>query len=92
MVFAQKSSRQAFNFDHGWEMYCMNNTTSHQHKNISQRGISFKSQFNDEHIGKHNTSVDSTNQEITDVQQGFTLEYPKIESLEWETISLPHPV
>jgi len=92
ILFAQNSPRKVINFDHGWEMYCLNDTTSYHHKSISQRGASFKSQFNDEHIGKHNTSVDSIiNQEITDAQQGFTLEYPKIKSLEWETISLPHP-
>ncbi|HEY5391972.1 MAG TPA: hypothetical protein VIJ57_07650, partial [Hanamia sp.] len=92
ILFAQNSSRKVINFDHSWEMYCINDTTSYHHKNISQRGVSFKSQFNDERIGKHNTSVESIiNQEITDAQQGFTLEYPKIKSLEWETISLPHP-
>ncbi|MEO9021472.1 MAG: glycoside hydrolase family 2 TIM barrel-domain containing protein [Ginsengibacter sp.] len=92
ILFAQNSSREVINFDHGWEMYCTNDTILHQHKNISQRDVSFKSQFNDEHVGKHNTSVDSIiNREITEAQQGFSLEYPKIKSLEWETISLPHP-
>ncbi len=92
ILFAQSSSRKVFNFDHGWEIYCLNDTTSYQYKNISQRGVSFKSQFNDEHIGKYDASVDSIiNQEITEAQQGFTLEYPKIKSLEWETISVPYP-
>lgn len=92
VAFAQKASRKVFDFDHGWEMYCIGDSTRLQDKNTVRRGISFKSQFNDEHIAKRHLAADVVmNEEIADAVHGFAREYPAIRLLKWETISLPHP-
>lgn len=91
-AFAQNVPRKIFDFDHGWGMYCITDSTQLQGKNIARRGISFKSQFNDDHIAKRDQSADTIiDKEITNALHGFSLEYHAVKSLKWETISLPHP-
>lgn len=79
IVFSQNSPRKILDFDHGWEMYCMTDTTPLQSENVSKRGTSFLSQFNDQHVAKHKQSVDAViSSEIAEVQKGFSLEYSNI--------------
>ncbi len=91
IVFSQNSPRKILDFDHGWEMYCMTDTTCLQSESVSKRGTSFLSQFNDQHVAKHKQSIDTViSSEIAEAQKGFSLEYSNIKSLKWESVSLPH--
>jgi beta-galactosidase len=91
IVFAQNSPREIFDFDHGWELYRIEDTV-HFQQSVIRKGTSFASQFNYDHIAKRNQSVDSIiNTEVSGAMQGFDREYPKIKSLKWEKVTLPCP-
>jgi beta-galactosidase len=91
-VFAQTSSKKILDFDHGWELYRIEDTAHFQNQAVIRKGTTFASQFNYDVIAKRNQSADSiVNAEITEALQGYKTEYPKIATLKWEKVALPCP-
>jgi len=86
------SPRSVTSFDYGWELYSIGKINQTTGNSPLQRGTSFKSQFNDEHIGGRNQSTDSIiNSEWNEAISGFAGEYPPISSLAWTPVTLPCP-
>jgi beta-galactosidase len=90
-VFSQITPRRIINFNYNWEMFRID-SSARMKNSLNLRGTSFSSQFNQESIAAKNEPADSiAAHEVREALAGFKNEYPKIRSLKWESISLPHP-
>lgn len=91
-AFSQTLPRHTINFNAHWEMFRLDSGTILKHTLAIREGTSFSSQFNQESIVGKNIPADSiVAGEVRRAITGFKNEYPKISSLKWQQVSLPHP-
>ncbi|SHM59552.1 glycoside hydrolase family 2 protein [Mucilaginibacter sp. OK098] len=89
---AQQLARSS-NFNNNWEMFRIDSLAKFKSTLVIRNSTSFSSQFNQETIKKKDIHADSIIlNELKEATNGFETEYPKIRSLKWDRISLPHPV
>jgi len=92
LAFSQTLPRVTINFNYNWEMFRIDSSAALKNTLSIRNGTSFSSQFNQESIAKKNIPTDSIiAHEINEALTGFKNEYPKINSLKWMSVSLPHP-
>ncbi|MGN6181858.1 MAG: glycoside hydrolase family 2 protein [Mucilaginibacter sp.] len=86
-----QTARVVINFNQDWQMFRLD-SAGEVKATFAVRGTSFSSQFNQEHLNKTDIPTDSIiSRELNEALNGYGKEYPQIQSLKWESVSLPHP-
>lgn len=85
-LLSATAQRARLSFDYGWERYRITPSADTTGSAAFHRGVSFQSQFNDEHVDGQARPVYMEKEEAV---QGFAREYPAIRDSAWEAVTLP---